>query len=141
MMSIEDVMHKYGDIIDLPHHVSSVHPHMPVIDRAAQFAPFAALTGYGDVIKETARQTDAKPELTEDEKEMLNYKLRFVCEFPGEKSDVTITYFVPDAKKEGGAYHEVSGRIRRVDADSGVIIMEEGAGIRTECVVDIRSDK
>ena len=72
-------MKKYGDIIRLPHHVSSVHPHMPVSDRAAQFAPFAALTGYGDVIKETARQTDARPELSEDEKEALDYKIQLAC--------------------------------------------------------------
>ena len=66
----------YEDIIGLPHHVSQRHPHMPVSDRAAQFAPFAALTGYGDVIKETARQTEERPELSEDEMEILNYKLR-----------------------------------------------------------------
>ena len=70
-MDTQDIMRKYGDIISLPHHVSNTHPHMPVADRAAQFAPFAALTGYGEVIKETARRTDAEPELTEDEKERL----------------------------------------------------------------------
>ena len=64
-MKVQDKENSYEDIIHLPHHVSTVHPHMPVSDRAAQFAPFAALTGYGDVIKETARQTDAKPELSE----------------------------------------------------------------------------
>ena len=84
----------YEDIIHLPHHVSSVHPHMPVSDRAAQFAPFAALTGYGDVIKETARQTDAKPELSEDEKEILDYKIQLACGLSGEKPGVRITYFV-----------------------------------------------
>ena len=78
-------MKKYDDIIRLPHHVSSVHPHMPVSDRAAQFAPFAALTGYGDVIKETARQTDARPELSEDEKEALDYKIQLACGLPGDK--------------------------------------------------------
>ena len=100
-MSIEDTMKKYGDIIRLPHHVSSVHPHMPVSDRAAQFAPFAALTGYGDVIKETARQTDARPELSEDEKEALDYKIQLACGLPGDKPEITITYFVPDEKKSG----------------------------------------
>ena len=102
----------YEDIIHLPHHVSSVHPHMPVSDRAAQFAPFAALTGYGDVIKETARQTDAKPELSEDEKEILDYKIQLACGLSGEKPGVRITYFVPDEKKSGGAYHTAEGRIR-----------------------------
>lgn len=136
-MNTEDAMQKYGDIINLPHHLSSVHPHMPVTDRAAQFAPFAALTGYGDVIKETARQTDTRPELSEDEMEILNYKLRLSCGLPGEKPDITITYFVPDAKKAGGAYHKISGRIRRVDSDSGVLIMGDGMRIRTAYIVDI----
>lgn len=140
-MNTEDVMHEYGDIINLPHQKSSVHPHMPVGDRAAQFAPFAALTGYGDVIKETARQTDRKQELSEDEKELLNYKLLLACDLSGERQDITITYFVPDAVKEGGTYHNVSGKIRRVDSDSGgIIVMEDGMQIRTDFVTDIRLD-
>lgn len=136
-MNEENVSQKYRDIINLPHHVSSVHPHMPVTDRAAQFAPFAALTGYREVIEETARQTDTKPELSEDEKEILNYKLRLACDSSGEKADIMITYFVPDAKKAGGAYHNVSGKIRRVDSDSGVTVMEDGMKIPTEFIVDI----
>lgn len=140
-MNTEDVMHEYEDIINLPHQKSSVHPHMPVGDRAAQFAPFAALTGYGDVIKETARQTDRKQELSEDEKELLNYKLLLACDLSGERQDITITYFVPDAVKEGGTYHNVSGKIRRVDSDSGgIIVMEDGMQIRTDFVTDIRLD-
>lgn len=140
-MNTENVMHEYGDIINLPHQKSSVHPHMPVGDRAAQFAPFAALTGYGDVIKETARQTDRKQELSEDEKELLNYKLLLACDLSGERQDITITYFVPDAVKEGGTYHNVSGKIRRVDSDSGgIIVMEDGMQIRTDFVTDIRLD-
>lgn len=140
-MNTEDVMHEYEDIINLPHQKSSVHPHMPVGDRAAQFAPFAALTGYGDVIKETARQTDRKQELSEDEKELLNYKLLLACDLSGERQDITITYFVPDAVKEGGTYHNVSGKIRRVDSDSGgIIVMEDGMQIRTDFVTDICLD-
>ena len=136
-MSIEDTMKKYGDIIRLPHHVSSVHPHMPVSDRAAQFAPFAALTGYGDVIKETARQTDARPEPSEDEKEALDYKIQLACGLPGDKPEITITYFVPDEKKSGGAYHTVSGRIRRIDPDAGQLILEDGIRINLEYIVNI----
>lgn len=140
-MNTEDVMPEYGDIINLPHQESSVHPHMPVCDRAAQFAPFAALTGYGDVIKETARQTDRKPELSEDEKELLNYKLLHACDLSGVRQNITITYFVPDAVKEGGTYHNVSGKIRRVDSDSGgIIVMEDGMQIRTDFVTDICLD-
>ena len=98
-MKTEDAEKKYGDIIHLPHHVSSVHPHMPVSDRAAQFAPFAALTGYGDVIKETARLTDEEPDLSEDEKQELNYKIQLACALPGEKPEIVLTYFVQDEKK------------------------------------------
>ena len=127
----------YEDIIHLPHHVSSSHPHMPVSDRAAQFAPFAALTGYGDVIKETARQTDAKPELSEDEKEILDYKIQLACGLSGEKPGVRITYFVPDEKKSGGAYHTAEGRIRRINSDTEQLILEDRMQIDLDCIVDI----
>ena len=110
---------------------------MPVSDRAAQFAPFAALTGYGDVIKETARQTDAKPELSEDEKEILDYKIQLACGLPGEKPGVVITYFVPDEKKSGGAYHTAGGRIRRINSDAGQLVLEDGMQIPLDCIVDI----
>ena len=136
-MKTEDAEKKYGDIIHLPHHVSSVHPHMPVSDRAAQFAPFAALTGYGDVIKETARQTDEGPDLSEDEKQELNYKIQLACALPGEKPEIVLTYFVPDRKKSGGACHTARGKIRRIDPDAGQIILEDGGRIRLDCVVDI----
>ena len=127
----------YEDIIHLPHHVSSVHPHMPVSDRAAQFAPFAALTGYGDVIKETARQTDAKPELSEDEKEILDYKIQLACGLSGEKPGVRITYFVPDEKKSGGAYHTAEGRIRRINSDTEQLILEDRMQIDLDCIVAV----
>ena len=136
-MKTEDAEKKYGDIIHLPHHVSSVHPHMPVSDRAAQFAPVAALTGYGDVIKETARQTDEGPDLSEDEKQELNYKIQLACALPGEKPEIVLTYFVQDEKKSGGAYHTARGKIRRIDPDAGQIILEDGLRIRLDCVVDI----
>lgn len=136
-MKTEDAEKKYGDIIHLPHHVSSVHPHMPVSDRAAQFAPFAALTGYGDVIKETARQTDEGPDLSEDEKQELNYKIQLACALPGEKPEIVLTYFVQDEKKSGGACHTARGKIRRIDPDAGQIILEDGLRIRLDCVVDI----
>lgn len=136
-MKTEDAEKKYGDILHLPHHVSSVHPHMPVSDRAAQFAPFAALTGYGDVIKETARQTDEGPDLSEDEKQELNYKIQLACALPGEKPEIVLTYFIQDEKKSGGAYHTARGKIRRIDPDAGQIILEDGLRIRLDCVVDI----
>ena len=114
----------YEDIIGLPHHVSQRHPHMPVSDRAAQFAPFAALTGYGDVIKETARQTEERPELSEDERAALDYKLHAVLSIPGQKPEITITYFVPDPRKSGGAFRKAAGRIRREDEAENRIILE-----------------
>lgn len=140
-MKDQDKKTDYEDIIHLPHHVSSVHPHMPVSDRAAQFAPFAALTGYGDVIKETARQTDKKPELSEDERQELNYKIQLACALPGEKPELVLTYFVPDEKKSGGACHTARGKIRRIDPDAGQIILEDGMRIQLDCVVDIDSEK
>lgn len=127
----------YDDIINLPHHVSPSRAHMPVSDRAAQFAPFAALTGYGDVIKETARQTDARLELTEDEKEELNRRLRSAC-LPGEKPEIAVTYFIPDKKKSGGAYHTVSGKVRRIDTDKKELVLEDKVRIALDDIVDIR---
>ncbi len=97
-----------------------------MIDRAAQFSPFAALTGYGEVIKETARLTDRKPELSESEKAELDYKLQMACDYPGEKPALTITYFVPDQRKAGGSYHTISGQIKKIDDyQKQVILMDK----------------
>lgn len=92
---------RYGDIIDLPHHESRTRPHQPMALRAAQFAPFAALTGYGDAIRETARRTEKRPELEEDRKEELDRKLAALL--ASESRTVLLTVFVPDGKKEGGS--------------------------------------
>ena len=89
------------------------------------------------MIKETARQTDRKPELTEEEKQELDYKLQMAVSLPGEKPAVTITYFVPDKKKAGGSCHRVQGRIRKADTDRGILIMERGEQINLDMVVDI----
>ena len=137
-MSVQDdLINAYEDIIHFPHHMSPNRPHMPAADRAAQFAPFAALTGYGDVIKETARRTDAAPELTEDEQERLDQKLRSLLNMPDGPPELLITYFVPDEKKAGGEYRRISGRIRRIEEVSGHILMEDGIRIRKDFVVDI----
>ena len=101
-------MGAYDDIIDLPHPTSARHPRMPMRDRAAQFSPFAALTGHGAAIAETARLTDQKIELAEDEKAVLDQKLRLLLETGGEG---TFTWFLPDAKKEGGSYAGAVGRV------------------------------
>ena len=137
-MSVQDdLINAYEGIIHFPHHMSPNRPHMPAADRAAQFAPFAALTGYGDVIKETARRTDAAPELTEDEQERLDQKLRSLLNMPDGPPELLITYFVPDEKKAGGEYRRISGRIRRMEEAGGHILMSDGIRIRKDFVVDI----
>lgn len=127
-MSYED-NHKYDDIINLPHHVSTTHPHMSLADRAAQFSPFAALTGHDDAIKETARLTDERPQLDENKIEMLNAQLQFIKEHLDEKLHVTFTYYVPDAKKEGGAYESVTGVVKKIDEYEHKVVLEEGISI------------
>ena len=132
----------YDDIINLPHHVSERHPHMSVSDRAAQFAPFAALTGYGDVIKETARLTETRPELSEDEKARMDHT-------QGENAGIVVTYFVPDARKSGGAYRRAAGKLRRVDKAEDTLILEIPEGeegivllpVRMEDILSVHVDE
>ena len=121
----------YEDIVGLPHHVSSTHIPMPMIKRAAQFAPFAALTGYDDAVAETARLTDDRVDLTEDAVNELN---RRIYEASASGREIRIVYFVPDDRKAGGAYMEVTGKIRKIEP--GEIILEDGSRIRTENIVD-----
>ena len=121
----------YEDIVDLPHHVSSTHIPMPMIKRAAQFAPFAALTGYGDAVAETARLTDDRVDLTEDAVNELNRQMN---EAMSADRDIRIIHFVPDDRKTGGSYMETVGKIRKIEF--GEIILEDGSRIRTENIVD-----
>ena len=106
------MMDKYAHIIDLPHHVSKVRPQMTMYQRAAQFAPFAALTGHSAAISETARLTDKAIELSESECEVLNQKITLLLAHLDEHPYVCITYFVPDSRKEGGKYTTHSGSIK-----------------------------
>ena len=108
-------MNKYKDIINLPHHVSSTRKPMTLYNRAAQFATFAALTGYDDAIKETSRLTDKKIEISDELKNELNQKIKFISDNINLKPKVTITYFVSDNKKNGGIYKTISGNVRRID--------------------------
>lgn len=133
--------HCYDDIIDLPHHVSKTHPHMPVSDRAAQFAPFAALTGYDDAIRETARLTDEKIELDEECKAVLNAKLLLLQEHLKEQPAAAITYFRPDEKKAGGAYVTVSGNIKKIDTYERVIVLDNGTKVPMDDIVEMRSER
>lgn len=127
-------MGAYDDMIDLPRPTSTKHPRMPMSDRAAQFSPFAALVGHGAAIEETARLTDRKVELAEDEKAVLNEKLRLLLETDGEG---TFTWFLPDRKKEGGAYIDTTGRIKKIDPLAGRIILMDGTVIPVEDVLEI----
>ena len=108
-------MDKYAHIIDLPHHVSKVRPQMTMYQRAAQFAPFAALTGHSAAISETARLTDKAIELSESECEVLNQKITLLLAHLDEHPYICITYFVPDLKKKGGKYETHSGSIKSWD--------------------------
>ena len=119
----------YDDIIALPHHVSRNRPAMPMRDRAAQFAPFAALSGYGEAVAETARQTTPKRELDAQEAEELDRRLaELVARLP-ERQEWTVEYFVPDERKAGGAYVSLTGRVRHVSLPEKTLVMEDGTVI------------
>ena len=131
-------MGKYDDIINLPHHVSATRPHMPMVDRAAQFMPFRVLTGYEDAVRETARLTDEKIELTEDEKAILDMRLQKLADKIGSQPKVTVTYFQPDKKKAGGAYVCVTGQLKKIDDFEGALILMGGEHVLIEDIVDIQ---
>lgn len=117
----------YADIIALPHHVSRNHPPMPRADRAAQFAPFAALTGYEEAVQETARRTEEERELSESALEELDETVRLL---QSEASPhVSVTWFVPDERKEGGSYETAEGEVRRIDPDRRLLILQDGTSI------------
>ncbi|MCM1200658.1 MAG: YolD-like family protein [Bacteroides fragilis] len=132
-------MGKYDDIINLPHHESAKHPKMPALDRAAQFLPFAALTGYDAAVRETARLTDYRIELDEMKKEELRGSLQMLRERLAQKPEVIITYFVPDTRKEGGAYLSVRGTIKKIDEAGYRLIMDSGTVIPIEEIYEIES--
>ena len=135
-----DCSSKYKDIIDLPHHQSLRRPRMAMIDRAAQFSPFAALTGHNDAIIETARLTDRKIELDEGTKSIINEKIQMISDFLFEKPTVTLTHFEPDIKKEGGTYLNTTGTVKRIDEFKREIILTDGRIILIEHIYDIESD-
>lgn len=138
----------YADILTLPHHKAANRPQMSMHDRAAQFSPFAALTGFDGVIAETGRMTDQKAELSESQMILLNQKLTLIDDAiqDGYHPVVTVVYFVPDAKKDGGAYQEYTGKVRQVDAAERKLVFlaenERSAGkeIRIDEIFEIRGD-
>jgi hypothetical protein len=129
----------YDDIIHLPHHRSAKHPPMPQADRAAQFSPFAALTGYDAAVKETARLTDRRIELDEDEKAALDETLRALVQQIDQRPQVRLTYFRPDEKKDGGAYVAAVGKLKRVDTLTRTLLLEDGRKIPMDSVISVES--
>lgn len=128
---------KYDEIMGLPHHVSKTRPQMPMSDRAAQFAPFAALTGYDSAIKETGRLTDERIELDEEALTALDMKYQLLIDALDEAPEVTITYFQPDERKDGGKYVSVVGAVKKVDDFDRRIIMQDGSKIPMDDVLSI----
>lgn len=130
-------MGKYDDIINLPHHISKTYPQMSMYSRAAQFAPFAALTGYEGQIKETARLTNNRIDLDEELKSILDSKLQEIQDKLKTRPRVEFTYFIPDSKKDGGKYVTVAGIIKKIDEYKQVIVLENKQEIPIQEIIDI----
>ena len=133
-------MGKYDEIINLPHHVSKTHPQMPMLKRAAQFLPFAALRGYGDAIKEIQRQTEEKVELEENDLNALNEKMQYLRANLARMPEVTFTYFKPDERKAGGAYLTISGTVKRIDEYRRMIILHDGTRLPMDDIKTIEGE-
>lgn len=131
---------KYEDIINLPHHVSKTRPQMPMSDRAAQFAPFAALTGYDSAIKETGRLTDNRIELDEEALTALSMKLQLLMDAIDEEPEVEITYFKPDERKAGGSYLKITGIVKKLDEYERVLVLISGQKIKLDDIMDVAGD-
>ena len=131
-------MNEYDDIINLPHHVSKVHPKMSMMNRAAQFAPFAALTGHSEAIEETARLTDTQQELAEEDSDALNQKMTYLREVINEHPTITITYFEPDKKKAGGKYKSIEGQLQNIDDYNQTVVLKNGEAIPLNSILDIQ---
>lgn len=132
-------MHRdsYDDIIHLPHPVSRDHPPMPRSDRAAQFSPFAALTGYGDVIEESGRLTDGRVELDASRIEELDRQLQHILSVIQQRPRILITYFVQDPRKAGGAYLTLEDEVRKIDLLGGILFLSQGGKIPIDHIVDL----
>lgn len=136
-MRDEHKKNQYEDIICLPHHVSDVRPHMPIPDRAAQFSPFAALTGFEGAISESARLTDQRIELDETQKAVLDEKLQQLQRESGKNHEVEIVYFIPDKMKSGGAYSAIQGIVKKMDGYERALILQDGTRILIDDIIEI----
>lgn len=130
-------MQDYEDIIHLPHHISETHPRMSRLNRAAQFSPFAALTGYGAAIQEAGRLTDRKIQLDEDSQAVLDRKLAILREQLSKRPEVTVTYFQPDGKKDGGAYASFSGQVKKIQDYEQLLVFTDGTQIPFSDILDL----
>lgn len=130
----------YEDIINMPHQTSRKHPRMSMENRAAQFAPFAALTGFSDEVKETARLTDRRIELEDEFKLIISNKLNYLLENKDKRSEVIVTYFVYDGKKSGGMYVDKKGIIKKINLQEGIIIFEDKDIISINEIIDIEGE-
>ena len=128
----------YEDIVNLPSHISEKYPQPTMEDRAARFAPFAAITGYEEMVLEEARVTEERIDLDEGTLSQLNEKLNMIQEFLDEEPEVTITYFEPDKKKSGGAYVSITGIVKRIDEYEHLVIMTDGKKINIEDIYGIQ---
>ncbi len=133
-------MTNYDDIINLPHHTSAKRPRMSREMRAAQFSPFAALTGHDEAIEETARLTDKQIELDETAKNILNDKFSFLIDNILSQPEITVTYFIPDAHKEGGAYVDYTGNLRKYDYHSKLLHFSDGTQIQAYDIIEMKSE-
>ena len=133
-------MGAYDSIINLPHHQSQTRPKMSLLDRAAQFAPFAALNGYDDAVKETARLTDGEAVLDDGQIAWLNERLMILSENTPTDTEVEITYFIPDEKKDGGKYLTVTGLVQKILEFEGLVIMQSCEKIPVEKIVSIEGE-
>lgn len=132
--------HKYDDIINLPRHVSAKRSPMSCYDRAAQFSPFAALTGYDAVIAESGRLTDNQAELDEGGKALLDEKLQLLREHLAENPEAVLTVFRPDDRKSGGAYEVIRGHVKKIDPVTRCIVLHEGNVISVDRIYGIECE-
>ena len=127
---------QYDDIINLPHHVSKTRPQMSMVDRAAQFSPFAALTGFDGVVAETARLTEERPEMSEEQKAAINDALMELLSRIRERPEAEIVYFRPDARKMGGECVTKRGNVRRIDEANREMLFADGEKVQLESIVN-----
>lgn len=130
----------YDDIIHLPRHVSKRHPQMSLYNRAAQFAPFAALTGYGAAIAETARQTSPKIEMMEDDRQLMDRKLSILSSHLEEEPTISITFFQPDGRKTGGHYLTITSIVKAIRTNERIIIMKDRKKISIDAIVGLEGE-